>query len=307
MALTLFNENLKMLRHKLGIAALSVAVALSVSTETLAKAAYMVPTGATNCAACHVDNYGNGYKPGMLEAAASPWGKFVGLIAWLNASANDTKPVLLPLNTEWDAMVGEELVIPLRYSDAEDDSFSLLGKVPVGMKPVFPIAVDAQTHLALAGVIWTPTADQANKTFTINVAAKELGAGRSLISDAPNITAVKVRVWPARTSATKDVSHFMVRRAQWNNHQLLLEGKVLFQSSVTLAQRKTALANLTMNIKTESGVVIGSPLKLTTGLNGNWTQTLSLLDTQVPCVVQLDYEGIIATRTVKITPATCVK
>lgn len=296
-----------MIRQKLCIAILGIAVTLSVNTDALAKAEYMVPTGATNCAACHLDNFGNGYKAGLILASASPLGKFQGLIAWLNPtvpSVNDTKPILHALDNEWNVTIGEmELVMPLYFSDAEDDSFTLQGSVPTGMTPV-PVSIDAQTNLSMASLRWQPTAAQANKTYTVTVFAKESGTGRTLNSD--TLTTI-VRVWPARTSIDRNVSQFIVRQAQWNNNQLLLAGKLVFKSTITATQRTAALAHLKMTIKTESGITMSVPLKLTPDINGNWTQILNLTETQVPCTVRLDYEGFTATRTVKIAPATCLK
>ena len=298
-----------MLRKNLALAVFSLIGTLSVNTETFAKAAYMVSTGATNCAQCHADNYGNGYKDGMLNATSSVLGKFEGLKGWLKTVGTDTKPVLHDINDEWDAMVGEELMIQLHYSDAEDDSFTLIGTVPKGVTAISP-SVDAETHTPVVGVRWTPTADQANKTFTLTLGAKEAGVARGLLSEQVDSGSdVKVRVWAARTSATKNVSRLMVRRAQWLNNKLFLEGKVVFQPTVTAAQRTAALNSLLMSVKTEAGVAVGTSAKLTADANGNWATTISsLTSTKVPCVVKLDYEGLIATRTVKLAPAaTCLK
>jgi hypothetical protein len=298
-----------MIHKKLWAAGLGVVAALSVSSNALARPEYVIPTGASNCDSCHLDNFGTGYKAGVLQAAASPLGKIAGLFAFLHPApvlpGSDTKPVLHPLNNEWDVTVGEVgLFIPLRVSDSEDDNFTLQGVVPVGTT-VVSLSTNAQTNLPMMGLSWKPSAAQADKTYTFTLSAKETGVGRILVSD--TIT-TKVRVWPARTSATKNVSQFMVRQAQWDNNQLSLAGKVLFKGAVTAAKRAASLAALRMNVKTETGVVIGVPLVLTPDINGNWTKTLALTDTQVPCAVKLDYEGLNAARTVKLAPpASCIK
>jgi hypothetical protein len=118
----------------------------------------------------------------------------------------------------------------------------------------------------------------------------------------------KIRVWPARTVASKNVSQFLVQQAQWNNNQLLLAGRVLFNSIVTTSQRDALLANLALNIKSDTNIAIGTPLKLTADTFGNWTQIINLNSSQVPCNAKVDYEGLINQRTVKLAPSTsCIK
>jgi hypothetical protein len=284
---------------------LIIVAVFSISTDALARPEYVIPTGASNCDSCHLDNFGTGYKAGVLQAAASPLGKIAGLTAFLHPTpvqGSDTKPILHPLNNQWDVTVDESaLFIPLRVSDAEDDNFTIQGTIPIGMS-VVSLSTDPQSNLPMMGLRWKPTAAQANKTYTLTLSAKETGTGRTLISD--NIT-TKVRVWSARNSATKNVSHFIIRQAQWNNNQLVLAGKVLFKSNLTAAQRATALARLRMTVKSESGVAVTTPLALSPDSQGNWGSVLA--NTQVPCSVKLNYEGLNAARTVKLAPESCIK
>jgi hypothetical protein len=298
-----------MISKNLTVAILTT-LAASISSNVLAQPQYVIPTGATGCSSCHLDSFGTGYKPGVLAAAASPLGKIPGLYLFLHpappvVTGSDSKPVIHPVNAQWDVTVGEAaLFIPLRVSDAEDDNFIIQGTVPLGTT-VATLTADVQSDLPMASLSWLPTATQANKTYTMTVNAKETGAGRTLVSD--TIT-TNVRVWPARTSATRNVGQFMLRQAQWSNHQLSLAGKLLFKPTVSIAQQAVSLATLRMNVRTEAGMTVGVPVALTPDVAGNWTTVLTLTDAQVPCAVRLDYEGLNAARTVKLAPAaTCVK
>lgn len=286
--------------------------------QAFAMPSYVVPTGATSCNQCHNDNFGNGFKAAALQAAASPLGKIPGLTAYIKSlstpvtpvtpvtpTGTDTKPVIHPINPEWNVTVGEsQLVIPLRVSDAEDDSFSFKGSMPQGAAITAP-ATDAQSTLPMSILLWSPTATQAGKSYTISVTANEMGTGRTLVSSPVTAT---IKVWPARASASKNVTQLLLDRAQWNNNQLLLTGKLLFKTGLTTAQRAAALANLRLNLKSSIGIAIGSPLALAVDNFGNWKQILTLNASQVPCVARVDYEGLVAVRTVKLAPAsTCIK
>ncbi|MEY4768296.1 MAG: hypothetical protein RL637_935, partial [Pseudomonadota bacterium] len=149
-----------------------------------AKPEYVVPTGAKTCDQCHLDNFGSGYKSGVLQAAASPLGKMAGLTAYIKSLSTpvtpiitgaNTKPVIHPVNAEWNVTVGEStLLIPIRVSDAEDDNVILQGSVPLGavasaFKP------DTQTNLPMTYLRWTPTASQAGKIYNVSVTVKETG------------------------------------------------------------------------------------------------------------------------------------
>jgi hypothetical protein len=296
-------------KKRLYAVALGTTTLLSGMPPALAQPQYMAPTGATQCSQCHLDNFGGGYKPGMIAASLSPLGKFAGLKAWLNPTtppvAADTKPVVHPINPQWDITVGESpLSIPLQVSDAEDDSFVIKGSAPLGATVSTPVT-DSQSHLPMATLNWKPTAAQAGKSYNISLTANETGTGRTLVSSAVTAT---VNVWPARVSATKNVSQLMIQRAQWNNNQLLLEGKVLFNSKVTAAQRTNLLATLQLDLTSKSGLVVSSPAALVADSTGNWKKTVQLSGSQVPCAAKVSYENLVALRSVKLAPAaTCVK
>ena len=270
---------------------------------------YMAPTGATSCDQCHLDNFGSGYRPGVLAASASPLGKFPGLIAFLNPKppapvGANTKPVLHPIDSQWHITVNETpLNIPLRISDAEDDNVVIKGSVPFGASVSVP-TTDPQSHLPIAFLTWKPTATQAGKSYTLTLTANEIGTGRNLVSNALTTT---VTVWPARNNALKNVSQLIIQRAQWSNEQLLLAGQVIFNSNVTAAQRSNLLASLKVNLTSKNGLVIDSPQTLSADSNGNWTKSIALNASQVPCVAKINYDGLIATRTVKLAPLeTCL-
>jgi hypothetical protein len=285
--------------------------------QAFALPSYVVPTGATSCIQCHDDNFGKGFKTGVLQAAASPLGKIPGLTAYIKSlstpviptpvtpTGTDTKPVIHPINPEWNVTVGEsQLIVPLRVSDAEDDSFSFKGSMPQGAAITAP-ATDAQSTLPMSLLLWSPTASQAGKSYTVSVTANEIGTGRTLVSSPVTAT---IKVWPARATTSKNVTQLLLDRAQWNNNQLLLTGKLLFKAGLTTDQRAAALASLRLNLKSSIGIAIGSPLALAVDNFGNWKQILTLNASQVPCVAKVDYEGLVAVRTVKLAPAsTCIK
>jgi len=283
--------------------ALWAAATVVVSTDASARPEYVAPTGAAGCTSCHYDNSGSGFKPGVLAAAASPLGKIAGLKAFLHPTAVDTKPVLHPINPKWDITVGEApLVISLQVSDAENDTFALHGSAPTGytLSPVY-----LKNNLPTIDFKWAPTAAQASKVYPLSVYVQETGTGRTLSS---NTVTANIQVWPARVSATKNVSQFMLQGAQWTNNTLSLAGQVVFKANLTVAQRTSALASLTLNIMSSSGVIVYAPVKLSPQVNGNWFKAIPLTGSEVPCSIKLSYEGLKAARSVSLAPAaTCVK
>jgi hypothetical protein len=88
---------------------------------------------------------------------------------------------------------------------------------------------------------------------------------------------------------------------------MTLSGQVIFKPNVNAAQRKAALKTLALNVMSDSGQVIGLPLKIVPNASGHWSKTLSLTATKVPCLVKLSYEGLKSARTVQLAPASCVK
>jgi hypothetical protein len=284
------------------------ALALSTATNAWSQSAYVAPTGAKSCYDCHLST--GGFKPEVVaavNASTSYNDKIARLTAYIQTLyAPDTKPVLHPVNVKWNITVGEvPLSIPFVVSDAENDTFNIHGSVATGMT-VSAITTNTVSQLPTCNLKWTPTAAQAGKNYPVSIYVKETGTGRTLAS---NTVATSVKVWPARANAaTAKVKQFSVLSAQWKSGMLKLTGQVLFKSTVTAAQRTTALANLRLNIKSQSGKVIGSPLALSPTSTGNWTKSLSLTASQVPCMAVSDYEGLKAERGVNLAPATtCVK
>lgn len=295
------------MNKKLLSAVIWVVTTLGAITDASARPEYVAPTGAAGCTDCHVSEFGGPpWKPGVLGAFAA--GGIAGLAVFiqsLSPVAADTKPVLHPINPQWDVTVGEiPLLIPLRVSDAENDTFSVRGSAPMTGYSFSAVRIDSQSNLPTIDFEWAPIATQANKNYKLSVYAQETGAGRTLSS---NTVTTNIHVWPARVSATKNVSQFMMQGAQWRNNKLIITGQVIFKPTVTAANRATALNTLRMSVRSNSGFVIGLPLKLTPNANGKWTKTLTLTGTEVPCLVKLKYEGLNAARTVKLAPPTCVQ
>lgn len=281
---------------------LCMAATVGVVTNALAHTEYVAPTGARGCIDCHTSPAGGaGYKPGVLEAFAS--GGIAGLKAFIQASA-DTKPVIHPINSKWDVTVGETpILIPLHVSDTENDTFAIHGSAPAGYS-LSKQYIDSASNLPTVDYKWKPTAAQANKVYTVSFYAKETGTGRTLAS---NTVTAKIQVWPARVSATKNVSQFALQGAQWKSNKLTLAGQVIFKAGMTSAQRSATIANLRMSVMSAKGVIISSPLLLTPQANGNWSKTLPLTASQVPCNIKVVYEGLKSTRAVSLAPSTCVQ
>lgn len=289
-------------KNMLGV---SLCVALAgIATDGAAKPEFVQPTGAAGCTSCHYDNNGSGFKPGVLAAASSPDGLIAGLKAFLNPpTAPDTKPVLHPINPKWDVTVGEApLVISLQVSDAENDTFALHGSAPSGYSLS---SLYSKNNLPTIDFKWSPSAAQANKVYTLSVYAAETGTGRVLSS---NTVTANIQVWPARTSATRNISRFTLQGAQWKNNTLKLSGSLAFKSGLSATQRAAALASLTMTMTSANGVIVHTPVKLVPQASGNWSKSFNMTAGEVPCQIKLDYEGLKAMRTVSLAPAaSCVK
>jgi hypothetical protein len=283
-------------------------------TDVLARSEFVIPTGATGCIDCHFDEFGTGFKPGVLTAFK---GGLPGLKEFLHPTPKeDSKPVIHAINNQyWDVTVGDApLVIALPVSDAEDDMFTIkISPSPLRAQTGLVIKgavlsqerTDMQSNLRVIDFKWQPTAAQANKTYGITFYAEEKGAGRKAISN--EISAI-INVWPTRKSATKNVSQFKIQRAQWSNNALNLAGAIVFKNGLTAAQRSAALKSLNLNMRTNSGFKLSSAAHLTVDTNGNWKKTVSLKGLAIPCVVKLEYEGLNATSPVKLAPKkTCLQ
>ncbi len=259
-------------------------------------------TGASGCTACHFDNLGSGFKPGVLEAAASPKGEIAGLRDFINAQTQDTKPVLHAINSKWDITVGEApLVIPLQVTDAEDDTFDVHGTAPSGFKLS---SVYTKNNLPTVDFKWSPTAAQANKTYPLKLYVQENSKGRNLTSNTVNAI---IQVWPARTGTTKNITQFLLQSAQWKNKTLIISGSLAFKAGLTATQKSAALAKLNLNITSAKGVIVTTPKKIAPSASGSWSKSIALSASEVPCWVIVEYEGLKTKRQVSQAPlASCV-
>jgi hypothetical protein len=298
------------MNKKMLSAAVLVAGTLGVITEAIAFPEYVIPTGASGCTDCHLNDKGEGYKPGILDAAK---GGLAGLKAFLHpapVTSGDTKPALLPINAQWDVTVGDApLVIPLVVFDAEDDAFTVNMSIPATALATKGAVlsqehIDVQSNLPVIDFKWSPTTVQAGKAYTVNFTAQEKGTKRTLLSNSVTAT---INVWPTRSTNTKHVKQFKVQRAQWSNNTLNLTGVVVFKDTLTAAQRKMALNTLTLKMRSNSGLAVGSASHLTIDANGNWKKTVPFKVSNVPCTIKLNYEGLNATSPVKLAPKTCLQ
>ncbi len=299
------------MKKQLSFIALGVLLNSVVTTPASARPEYVGMTGAAGCTTCHANDFGGGpWKPGVVDAYLNNGG-INGLIAFVKAggatnTTPDTAPVLSQINNQWDITVGETpLVIPLHVFDQENDTFALHGSVPMTGYSISALYTDGVSNLPTQDFKWTPTAAQANKNYTISIYVQENGVGRTLKSNA--VTA-NIFVWPARANAaTAKVKEFKLQAASWAVNKLTLSGQLTFKAGVSAAKRKALLNTLTMQLRSNSGFVVGSPVKLKLDNKGAWKTVLPLTSTQVPCLVKANYEGLNASRVVNLAPASCVK
>jgi len=269
-------------------------------------------TNAPDCTSCHQDNYGHGFKTGVLAKFEETG--LAGLKDFVNASLQqatgfnntvtlqntvrlpNTPPEIRPVNTKWDITVGEAaLVIPFTISDAEQNQVVLHGSAPTGAS-FSQVYLDKVTQLPTINFIWLPTPEQAKKQFTLNVFAEEIDASPALRS-----TSIKtvIQVWTARNSATKHIKRFSLFSAEVINNTLKLSGNIQFQANLSNAQRSTLLKKLNMSLKTSKDRLISTAVKLTINAKGDWFKTISLAKaTPPPCIVKLEYEALKAARSV---------
>lgn len=205
-------------------------------------------------------------------------------------ATKNTKPVLNSVAQQWDATVGELFTIPLSVNDAEQDEFTIIGKV-AGSK-LSAIHADA-AGLPSIDFEWTPTAAQANKIFTVTFQAKESKTAQKLIS---NKVSVKIRVWAVGNRNSASVKTFTVTTSKFANGALNLSGKVALNSLLTAAERTAFFAQkLDLTVSDKNGVLIGS-VPLTLSASGTWSATLPANPST--CDIILQYEGKNAARTV---------
>ncbi len=275
-------------------------IALSFSATAVAWPDYIAETLARGCNSCHLSEFGRPrWWPGVLEAFDRHG--IQGLKNFLATNQSHTKPVVHPLNRQWDVTVGEwPLVIPLRVSDQENDTFALRGLAPAGysVSPVY-----RKNNLPTLDLIWSPTAAQGNKTYTLRLYVQETGIANPLQS---NTVTAKVRVWPARTSKTRNVRLFMLHSARWQSNTLTLRGQLRLKDGLTATEQAAVLAGLTMKLTSAKGVNVSRPVRLAPR-NGTWQKRLTLNAETVPCRIRVDYESLKAERVVTLAPAvTCV-
>jgi hypothetical protein len=205
-------------------------------------------------------------------------------------TTKNTKPVLNSVAKQWDATVGELFTIPLSVNDAEQDEFTIIGKVAGStLSAIHPDAAG----LPSIDFEWTPTASQANKIFTITFQAKETKTTPKLIS---NKVSVKIRVWAANNRNSASVKTFAVTTSKFANGNLNLVGKVTLNTILTATEKKDFFAQkLDLTVSDKTGVLIGTT-PLTLDANGNWSANLPANSST--CDIILQYEGKNAARTV---------
>ncbi|MCF8006801.1 MAG: hypothetical protein K9K84_05275 [Methylovulum sp.] len=268
-------------------------------------------TNASDCTSCHQDNYGHGFKTGVLAEFEDKG--LAGLKDFVNAnlqqavifnntvtlpntvSLPNTPPEIRPINSKWDVTVGEApLIIPFTINDTEQNQVVLHGSAPTGAS-FSKVYIDKVTQLPTINFIWSPTPEQAKKQFALNVFAEEIDASPALRSS--SIKTV-IQVWAARNSATKNIKRFSLFSAEVINNTLKLSGNIQFQANLSNAQRSTLLKKLSMSVKTSKDKLISPSLKLTINAKGDWFKSISLAKTTPPCIVKLEYEYLKSARPV---------
>ncbi len=268
-------------------------------------------TNASDCTSCHQDNYGHGFKTGVLAEFEDKG--LAGLKDFVNAnlqqavifnntvtlpntvSLPNTPPEIRPINSKWDVTVGEApLIIPFTINDTEQNQVVLHGSAPTGAS-FSKVYIDKVTQLPTINFIWSPTPEQAKKQFALNVFAEEIDASPALRSS--SIKTV-IQVWAARNSATKNIKRFSLFSAEVINNTLKLSGNIQFQANLSNAQRSTLLKKLSMSVKTSKDKLISPALKLTINAKGDWFKSISLAKTTPPCIVKLEYEYLKSARPV---------
>jgi hypothetical protein len=296
------------------VVVLAGGLSLWIASDAWSYPAYVAPTSASGCTSCHNDNYGYGFKSGIL--AAFEQGGLAGLKNFLHpvvvnpvdpdpededdSDSDDdtdpiepvnTKPVIRSINSKWDITVGEApLVIPIKVYDAETNSFDLHGTAPVGYS-FSAVYLDNVTKLPTSDFIWSPSVTQANKSYLLNIYAHETDRD---VSSSPVRTIVQV--WPARESSTKNISQLQLTGAQLKNGKLNLAGTLSYRSGLTEAQKAVIQATLVMSVKDLMGNTINTPVKILPQANGNWYKTLTLTGKKIPCTIKLEYEGLRVSR-----------
>lgn len=300
-----------MIKKNLFVSSVLITACAGITANVSAQPQYAAKLGA-DCGVCHATSSGGG---GIKKAAMDAFiagGVIPGLKNFVNSSKSaplptNTKPVISSIALEWDAEADQALTIPLSVTDAEQDAFQISGKLPSGSS--LSTEYTANNGLPTVDFKWTPTAAQANKTYTVTLTAKETSTAQKL-SSLP-VTA-KVRVWPAGNRDQAYISKFIVSTTKWTVGNLTLKGKVIFNTLVTAAEKTTLLnrTDWTVNITqgtTGTGTAISSLQPITLDKGGNWTLSNISLVAPFSCNATVGFEGKMAARKITGAPKDCLK
>jgi len=299
----------------------------SLANNALAHPWYSAPAKAFTCSDCHIGGTrSKKFVPGIIEAfpvdqSALIQDKIKAIFALtheeklpafakIDAQINpvptspDTAPSIKADNAFYNVVVGEKpALITFKVTDAEQDPFTITGP---GLIPSTPTVYDKAKSVSSFTYTWTPEADYAGLTLPVVVSVREnqRAIGRFLPS---NTATANVTVWPARANAkTALVEQFDLYNAKWTDNTLVLSGKLIFKGSVSPAAKADAIASLKLVATSQKGKALGAAPVLEE--NGAWSLRLPATESQVPCTVVLDYEGLKAKRPVSSAPRTaCVK
>lgn len=267
----------------------------------------------TTCQACHNSNDGNssnvksaamaafiqgGVNPGLKNFVANT----------ISSGPANTKPVISPVNPEWNIDEGQELSIPLSVTDTEEDPFEITGKFPIGASTASPEYI-ATNGLHTIDFKWTPTSDQANKIHTVKFIAKETATTKKLSSKP---FTVKIHVWPAGVHS--NVSKLIVSTAKWKLDALTLKGKVVLNNKMLPTEKTTFLSRTDLDINfiaglNNQGINIGNSQPITFDSKGNWSLTSLVLPASpaFSCNVSLEVDSAKVTKKIAGAPKTCIK
>lgn len=262
------------------------------------------------CILCHTSPLGGGdtVKNAALQAFNSN-GIRPGLENYLKSLQN-AKPVILPINKEWNVHIGQTFSIPLVINDDEDQGFTMeltLAKPALIAKTyafsTWSLNSKGQPNLKFN---WQPVNKQAPGKYSLSFRSYEVTtSGNKQYSNTINANAY---LWAARPVSTQHViDRFTLDNAGWKANKLTLTGKIDYKKSASAQQRATALKTLRLKIKSFTNTTITNAVSLNPNSTGNWTLTLPLTSNQTPCVVKTEFEQLIAARTVQGVATSCKK
>jgi len=277
-----------------------LAACLELSSQAYAKQEWANLYGNPGrCNICHTGTVGtdNNVKS-AAKSAFNSGGLNPGLKNYVtnslaDESTNTKAPVLNAVNAQWDVIAGEQITIPLIYSDVDGDEAAVIAKtkLPAGAT-LTDVGTDTGTGLSRWDFTWTPSDAQKNKMYTLKFAAKETITTKRKTS----VTlATKVRVWSAGDQDSARIKSFILSTASWKSDVLTLKGKVVLNSLLNATEKADFLkrTDLTVDIyqgKTTGGLVIATQLPINFTRNGSWTLTQPLT-TPFACDVNMKFEG----------------